>query len=849
MHIPASTQSAVLVLSLAFTAHPTNAAAPPIDLPGAARGVLQRHCARCHEKTSYINGGLSHITDLHSLVSRGLVVPGKPLVSRLYQRIHDGEMPPRGKNNHFTGADGELLRRWIRAGAPAGTAAIVYRPLTEDESLRLVCADLQKLPARQRRFFRYLTLGHLGGRPASEQQTLRHALAKVVNSLSWHARLRVPDAIDRASLVYRVDLRHYRWTARQWDRLAAAYPYRASEPRPLLRDAAALAGCEQPLLRADWFVANATRPPFYHDFLQLPTTDRALERLLQIDVPGNLEEETALRAGFNGSGVARANRLIERHDAVHGAYWRSYDFSDNTGRQNLFQYPLGPASLGSAAFQHAGGEIIFHLPNGLQGYMLVKGDGARIDRAPAEIVNDPKRPDHIVENGVSCMGCHVQGIIPKDDQVRAHVEKNRRAFTAEQREAILGLYVPADRLRAAVKEDNERFAVALKRLQIPAGEPEPVAAAVQRYEEVFDLTRAADETGTSGEILARVIRKTEELSRTLGPLLARGGTVQRQVFEESYPRLVAELPAPGGAVSARPATGEFRGHRGAVRTLVWAPDGKTFASAGEDGTIRVWNVADGSHLQMDGRMEEPSALAFSPDCRRLLAGGADRVLVLWDTTTGRRLARLVGHTAGIRAVVFSPDGKLMLSAGVDRAIRVWDVTAKTQIRALTGHTGTITALAISFDGTLVLSAGVDHKVRLWNLATSKSLAQYDHPREVRALAFAADGKILFTGGNDGEVTARSVDRHGGAKRIGTQAGTVVSLVARSGELLSVSVHGERGEQSLRVIDLATGRSRAVGPAGVVEAAAVSRDGRALLALEGGIRVVNGLFSSEGLRKR
>src|SRR5436309_7964930 len=99
----------------------------------------------------------------------------------------------------------------------------------------------------------------------------------------------------------------------------------------------------QTVLRADWFVAAASRPPFYHDFLQLPTTDRSLERLLQVDVLSNLEEDNAMRAGFNGSGVAQANRLIERHDAAHGAYWRSYDFSDNIGRHNLFERPLGPS--------------------------------------------------------------------------------------------------------------------------------------------------------------------------------------------------------------------------------------------------------------------------------------------------------------------------------------------------------------------------------------------------------------------------------------------------------------------------------------------------------------------------
>ena len=62
-----------------------------------------------------------------------------------------------------------------------------------------------------------------------------------------------------------------------------------------------------------------------------------------------------------------------------GAYWRSYDFATNAGKQNIFTHPL--------TFTPSGGEIIFNLPNGLQGYLLVDGRGSRIDDAPIAIVS------------------------------------------------------------------------------------------------------------------------------------------------------------------------------------------------------------------------------------------------------------------------------------------------------------------------------------------------------------------------------------------------------------------------------------------------------------------------------
>ncbi len=55
--------------------------------------------------------------------------------------------------------------------------------------------------------------------------------------------------------------------------------------------------------------------------MQLPKTDAELEKELKIDVKANVREERVARAGFNGSGVSRNNRLVERHRTAHGAYW------------------------------------------------------------------------------------------------------------------------------------------------------------------------------------------------------------------------------------------------------------------------------------------------------------------------------------------------------------------------------------------------------------------------------------------------------------------------------------------------------------------------------------------------
>src|SRR5262249_42081037 len=163
-----------------------------------------------------------------------------------------------------------------------------------------------------------------------------------VNSLSWGPRVVVPRAVDPGRTLFRIDLRDYQWDEKTWEAVLALNPYGVVPASEAARDASAWTGSPLPWGRGDWFVAAAARPPLYHDVRRLPRTEAELERLLRVDRAENVRQGRAARAGFNGSGVSRNNRLIERHESGSVVYWRSYDFAGNTGRRNLFAHPLGP---------------------------------------------------------------------------------------------------------------------------------------------------------------------------------------------------------------------------------------------------------------------------------------------------------------------------------------------------------------------------------------------------------------------------------------------------------------------------------------------------------------------------
>jgi mono/diheme cytochrome c family protein len=816
---------------------PSLASATEPDLAERARAILNTHCQRCHSPEGQAKGGFSYVLDRDRLVARGKVVPGNATDSELLQRIEAGEMPPPGKGPRLSRDEILVLRRWIEAGAPGETARRTR--ISESAVQAQILADLQALPPRQRRFARYLTLTHLAnsGLGDKDLDTARVAVSKLVNSLSWHPRITRPVPIDAARTIFRLDLRQYRWSAALWDRLVSAYPYRLGTT-PEARALATASGTELAHLRGDWFVATAARPPFYQQLLQLPSSDRGLERLLQVDVTAALQEESAVRAGFNESGVSRNNRLLERHDAAFGAYWRSYDFAGNTGRQNLFEHPLGPAA-GATSFQPAGGEVIFHLPNGLFGYLLTDGGGRSIDRAPVEIVSDPRRPDQRVETGLSCMSCHARGLIFKADQVRAHVEKNPTAFSVADVDAVRALYAPKARLQALLNEDNERYLKALAATGAGSAAQDPVNVVTLRYEGTLDQRTAAAELGLSSTELADRLQQAPTLARVLGPLRLPGGTVQRQVFLNGFAETVRAMRLDEGGIPTAQNTSAsplpFTGHNGTVRCVEIAPDGKRAATGGEDRTLRLWDVSTGRQLvRIEAGAGEIVAMAFTPDGKRLVLAGTDRTIWLLDAATGQELLRLRGHTDRVRALAVSPDGQMLASGGEDHTVRVWAAAGGRELHCLTGHTQPISALAFAADGRL-LSAAHDGTLRLWSAAMGTELACFESPvRSIHSVALSPDGRHALSGGSDGTMLLWELDSGRELRRFAGPASAVIR-VAFSADGRRAWMGSSRYRAAGRVLrewDLESGRElRALGGDEEVSIGclALAPDGQATLA--------------------
>jgi TPR repeat protein len=521
MQVAGGITGLLIVLALATPAH--------AGVAGDAEAVLERHCARCHGGgTKASKGGFDYLFVRERLVANRMVVPGKPGESRLLERVIDGEMPPKSVLARPSRKDIATLRRWIVAGAPArhrtphpvllGLAGI-------DERVR---ADLLTLPAPDRRHARYFSFVHLrdGGADRARLDRAGAALGKLLNSLSWRPRLVATVAVGRERILFRVDLRALGWSHSTWERIAHESPFALVRSGPALA-ARRLTGTSTPVLRGDWFVATASRPPMYHQLLGLPTTLEVLGDKLGVDIAADQRGLRVMRAGFNGSGVSRHNRVIERHRSRYGYLWMSYDFAASRGQRSIFDHPLD--------FRPDGSEVIFSLPNGLQAYMIVNRSGRRIDRAPTSIVVDPKRPDRAVVNGVSCMGCHQRGIISKPDQLRAHVQRNANAFTRRDRSLVgtaLAMYRPSSVLLGQMARDRKHFEKAARSLSAMVT-PEPISEVSRRFDEPLTTRAAAAELGLTAGDLRRAIAGSSSLRLRLGPLVA-SGAMKRDAFAAAF---------------------------------------------------------------------------------------------------------------------------------------------------------------------------------------------------------------------------------------------------------------------------------------------------------------------------
>lgn len=535
----------------------------------AAFKVFEKHCQRCHQTGRLTRAtpakNFGNVLMLEQIAAEpGLILPGNPEGSNVYNQIADTKMPfdcfqeSSCPTDEPTEDEIKAIYDWILA-ADAGAAALCAdrEPIDEDDIVRTIAADLDAQQDHRRQGMRYITLSHLynacgkddthteerNGQEIklwSAMDRYRQGVVKLLNSLSRESEPLRMRALDDHKTIIAFNLDDLGWDAKDWDRLIAGYPYGIKPETKLYDSVAQQTNTPLPWLRGDYFANRASRPPLYYDLLRLPQSFAELERAVGVDTARNIERFAVKRAGFQRSGVSKHNRLIERHNISTGYFWTSYDFKGDAPEQSLFEHPLGPQ--GADAFRHDGGESIYSLPNGFQAYYLNTAPGARLDKGPQEIVLDDSQDDRAVTNGISCFGCHNQGIRKNNDDVRKHVLDDKN-FPRKLRDAVEDLYPTRPEMQKVFNQDAIRYRTALKSagldLEIDSQNTgiESINLLSKQYEKALNLRLAAAEFGITPEELDKRLAARGDNAAQIKRLLEQT-KIQRQFFEKEFRGLI-----------------------------------------------------------------------------------------------------------------------------------------------------------------------------------------------------------------------------------------------------------------------------------------------------------------------
>ncbi|KAM7471232.1 hypothetical protein LguiA_009415 [Lonicera macranthoides] len=191
-------------------------------------------------------------------------------------------------------------------------------------------------------------------------------------------------------------------------------------------------------------------------------------------------------------------------------------------------------------------------------------------------------------------------------------------------------------------------------------------------------------------------------------------------------------------------------HEGGCASIMFEYNSGKLVSGGQDRSIKMWDTNTGSLSRtLYGCLGSVLDLTITHDNRSIIAASSSNNLYVWDTNSGRVRHTLTGHVDKVCAVDVSKfSSRHVASAAYDRTIKIWDLQKGYCTNTIIFHSN-CNSLSFSVDGLTICSGHVDGNLRLWDIQTGKLLSEVAaHSLAVTSISLSRNGNVMLTSGRD-----------------------------------------------------------------------------------------------------